>query len=59
MPDIRHYVTAGGKDLFQEWFDALRDRQAQARVQTRIDRLERGLFGDVEARRRGGVGVAD
>ena len=48
MLEVRHYVSAAGKDLFQAWFDAMRDRQAQARVQARIDRLERGLFGDVE-----------
>jgi putative addiction module killer protein len=46
--EVRHYLTAAGADPFAEWFDALRDRQAQARIQTRIDRLERGLLGDVE-----------
>jgi putative addiction module killer protein len=48
MLEVRHYVSTAGKDAFQAWFDAMRDRQAQARVQARIDRLERGLFGDVE-----------
>lgn len=47
MLEVRHYVSTAGKDVFQSWFDAMRDRQAQARVQARIDRLERGLFGDV------------
>ena len=42
MTEIRHYAAASGEDVFQGWFDALRDRQA------RIDRLERGLFGDAE-----------
>lgn len=46
--EIRHYVTVGGIDLFAEWFARLADRQAQARIQTRIDRLERGLFGDCD-----------
>ena len=46
--EVRHYVTAAGRDVFREWLDALRDRHAQARVQARIDRLERGLLGDVE-----------
>ena len=48
MTEIRHYATASGEDVFQEWFDDLRDRQAQARIQARIDRLGRGLFGDAE-----------
>jgi putative addiction module killer protein len=48
MTEIRHYATASGEDVFQGWFDTLRDRQAQARIQARIDRLERGLFGDAE-----------
>lgn len=50
MPlEVRHYVTASGADPFGEWFGALADRQAQARVQARVDRLERGLFGDARS----------
>lgn len=48
MFEVRHYLTAAGADPFAAWFAAMRDRQAQARVQARIDRLERGLFGDAE-----------
>jgi putative addiction module killer protein len=46
--EVRHYLTASGADPFAEWFKALADRQAQARIQRRLDRLERGLLGDVE-----------
>ncbi len=46
--EILHYLTVAGVDPFLEWFKALRDRQAQARVQARVDRVERGLFGDCE-----------
>lgn len=50
MPlEVRHYITEAGADPFAEWFDALRDRQAQARIQARLDRLERGLLGDAGA----------
>ena len=35
-------------ELFSEWFRKLRDRQAKARVQIRIDRLQLGLAGDVK-----------
>jgi putative addiction module killer protein len=46
MPDVRHYVTAAGVDVFGQWMDSLRDRQASSRVLTRISRLALGNFGD-------------
>lgn len=46
--EVRHYVSAAGANVFSEWFAALADRQAQARIRVRIDRIERGLFGDCE-----------
>lgn len=33
---------------FKSWFEDLKDVRAKARVQTRIDRLSLGLFGDVK-----------
>lgn len=33
-------------ERFTEWFVCLRDRQARARIQSRIDRAEIGNFGD-------------
>ena len=35
-------------EIFDEWFDALRDKQAARRIQARIDRAEDGNFGDCE-----------
>jgi putative addiction module killer protein len=35
-------------DEYSEWFDALRDRQARARINARIRRLSLGNFGDVK-----------
>jgi putative addiction module killer protein len=35
-------------EVFATWFRALRDRQARARIQVRIDRLQLGLPGDVK-----------
>ena len=32
--------------VFDDWFDALRDREAKHRIQMRIDRAEDGNFGD-------------
>jgi len=34
-------------EVFSNWLRELRDRQARARIQTRIDRLQLGLTGDV------------
>jgi len=34
--------------VFSKWLRELRDRQARARIQTRIDRLQLGLAGDVK-----------
>jgi putative addiction module killer protein len=49
MPFEAHrYATAAGVDVFAQWFAALADRQAQARIRSRIDRIQRGLFGDCE-----------
>jgi len=46
---IRHYCNANGTDVFGDWLDGLADRRAQARIATRIDRLELGLFGDAKS----------
>ena len=33
-------------ERFADWFVALKDRRARARIQVRIDRAEDGHFGD-------------
>jgi putative addiction module killer protein len=35
-------------EVFARWIDKLRDRQARARIQIRLDRLALGLPGDVK-----------
>lgn len=40
-------------EIFTKWMHRLRDRKARARIQTRIDRLQLGLFGDVKPVRDG------
>ena len=35
-------------EVFSKWLRGLRDRQMRARIQTRIDRLQLGLAGDVK-----------
>jgi putative addiction module killer protein len=46
MIEIRHYLTASGKNVFAEWLDSLRDPKAEARIAVRIARLTAGQFGD-------------
>jgi putative addiction module killer protein len=43
-------------EVFSKWLRELRDRQARARIQTRIDRLQLGLAGDVKPN---GEGVSE
>ncbi|MBI1965215.1 MAG: type II toxin-antitoxin system RelE/ParE family toxin [Betaproteobacteria bacterium] len=45
---ILHYLTAAGRDLYQDWLDGLRDMRARVAVQRRVDRLAAGNFGDHE-----------
>jgi putative addiction module killer protein len=50
---LRQYETANGKRPFAEWLWSLSDRNATARVQTRLDRLRLGNFGDARSLGRG------
>ncbi len=46
MIEVREYLTPDGKALFSEWRKGLRDRQARARILTRLNRVRLGNFGD-------------
>ena len=46
MYDIRHYVTAAGKDINLEWLRQLPDPMARVQIVKRINRVEQGNFGD-------------
>jgi len=51
MPDqtVLIYQSADGRMPFADWLEALKDRQARARIRTRIDRLALGNPGDHRA----------
>jgi putative addiction module killer protein len=44
--EIRHYLTAEGKDVVLEWLRSLRDTKARIAIDRRINRMELGNFGD-------------
>jgi len=44
--EIRHYVTATGRDPYQQWLDHLKDLKGRVIIQRRIDRVANGTFGD-------------
>lgn len=53
MFTILHYLDVSGKDHFQDWLDALRDRQATVAIIRRVARLAFGLAGDRQSVRGG------
>lgn len=44
--EVRRYQTVDGKTPLTQWLDGLRDGQARARILSRLERLQIGLFGD-------------
>jgi putative addiction module killer protein len=40
-------------EAFERWFISLQDRRAVARIKSRLDRMQLGLFGDVKSVREG------
>jgi putative addiction module killer protein len=51
--EVRRYQTAGGKDVFGEWLEGLKDTRTKAKILARVDRLSLGNFGDCKALRDG------
>jgi len=47
--EVRHYVNAAGRDVFDRWFSELTDVRAQAKIAARINRLSAGNFGDCKS----------
>ncbi len=46
MVEIRHYLTADGKDVFLDWLRRVRDPIAKVQIVKRVNRVEQGNFGD-------------
>jgi putative addiction module killer protein len=45
---INEYIDDSGKSLYADWLKDLRDAKAKAKVMMQVDKMELGLFGDVE-----------
>ncbi len=54
--EVDYYETEEGKKPFRDWLNSLRDKRAQAKIQTRIDRVSLGNLGYCE---RVGQGVME
>ena len=54
--DVRTYVRPDGICPFNNWLEALRNRQARARIRARINRVRLGNLGDCKSV---GSGVSD
>ncbi len=54
--NLINYRTEDGKEPFREWLKALRDKVTAARVQSRLERVKLGNFGDTKPV---GSGVSD
>lgn len=46
--ELRVYETLSGTAPFDDWLDGLRDAKSRARIQVRVDRIEKGNLGDCE-----------
>lgn len=47
--EVREYRTQEGRIPWRAWLKRIRDLQAIARIQHRVDRLHAGLLGDAES----------
>lgn len=47
--EIETYRMQNGHEPFTEWFKAIQDTRTQTRIRGRLDRLEKGNFGDCES----------
>jgi putative addiction module killer protein len=46
MYEVRHYITADGKDPYLDWLLGLGDMKARIAIDRRVNRIELGNFGD-------------
>ena len=47
--ELQEYVTENGRVPFREWLNGLRDKEAQARIDVRLNRVRLGNLGDYKS----------
>ncbi len=47
--EIQYYRSPNGKEPFTKWFESIRDKNTQNRIDKRLARLEDGNFGDYQS----------
>ncbi len=47
--EIQYYRTSSGRQPFTEWFESIRDKNTQQKIDKRLARLEHGNFGDCQS----------
>jgi putative addiction module killer protein len=53
MVEVVRYINESGKDVISEWLTELKDARTRAKIVARLDRLERGNFGDCKSLQEG------
>ena len=49
VQEIEYYRAPNGKKPFTEWFESIRDKNTQQRIDKRLAKLEDGNFGDCQS----------
>ena len=44
--EVVHYIKDNGEDVYQEWLEAMRDKEGQAAIYRAVGRMEKGNFGN-------------
>ncbi len=53
LREIQYYRASNGRQPFIEWFESIRDKNTQNRIDKRLERFEDGNFGDCRSVGRG------
>ena len=47
--EVQVYQTSNGREPFNDWLTSIRDIETQARIRSRLERLEDGNLGDCQS----------